>query len=194
PAADERRDGRTGHRAVRSPLEGVHRHLGPERPDYPGVRTHHQGEPGAGGRRPDDPMSLFVLDTDTISFLRKGHPLLQSRVDARAKSELAVTSVTVEEMLTGWYTYIRQATQPPRIARGHEELASSVRYLGGWNILTLTEPAQAPYAQLAALRLNVGKKDLRIAAIALENNAVVVTHNLQDFQRVPGLTVEDWSV
>ncbi len=47
--------------------------------------------------------------------------------------------------------------------------------------------------QLKALRLNVGKKDLCIAAIGRELNATVVTGNLSDFGRVPGLAVEDWS-
>jgi tRNA(fMet)-specific endonuclease VapC len=41
--------------------------------------------------------------------------------------------------------------------------------------------------------LNIGKKDLAIAATVLEQGAVLVSRNLQDFRRVPGLTVEDWS-
>jgi tRNA(fMet)-specific endonuclease VapC len=36
--------------------------------------------------------------------------------------------------------------------------------------------------------------DLRTAAIALENSAVVVTTNVRDFQRVPGLVVPDWTL
>jgi tRNA(fMet)-specific endonuclease VapC len=50
------------------------------------------------------------------------------------------------------------------------------------------------YLTLAGLRLNVGKMDLRIAAITLENGATVVTRNTRDFSRVPNLTVVDWSV
>jgi tRNA(fMet)-specific endonuclease VapC len=66
--------------------------------------------------------------------------------------------------------------------------------LARWRILPYTESAIARLAQLKALRLNVRLMDLRIAAIALENSAVVATRNRRDFSRVPGLGVEDWSV
>lgn len=35
--------------------------------------------------------------------------------------------------------------------------------------------------------------DLRIAAVALTNDATLITGNLSDFRRVPGLRVEDWT-
>lgn len=56
-----------------------------------------------------------------------------------------------------------------------------------------TERAIAHYEQLDAMRLNVGKMDLKIAAIALEHGCIVVTRNERDFRRVPGLVVENWA-
>ena len=43
-------------------------------------------------------------------------------------------------------------------------------------------------------RLNVGSNDLKIAATALEQNATVVTRNLRDFGRVPGVLCQDWTI
>ena len=60
-------------------------------------------------------------------------------------------------------------------------------------ILDFTEPAIIRYNALLALKLNVGKMDLRIAAIALEAGATVITRNLRDFQRVPELACENWA-
>ena len=60
-------------------------------------------------------------------------------------------------------------------------------------IVSFTAKAIQEYRQLQAFKLNVGKKDLRIAAIGREFSATIVTGNLSDFGRVPGLAVEDWS-
>jgi tRNA(fMet)-specific endonuclease VapC len=66
--------------------------------------------------------------------------------------------------------------------------------LAEFAILTFDEPAIRRYETLVRRRLNVGRIDLRIAAIALEHAATVVTRNQRDFGRVPGLTIADWSV
>ncbi len=99
--------------------------------------------------------------------------------------------MTVDEQLTGWYTLTRQARRPEDVARAYAHLGDAVVRLARWRILPYTESAIARVAQLKSLRLNVRLMDLRIAAIALENGAAVVTRNRRDVGRVPGLSVED---
>jgi tRNA(fMet)-specific endonuclease VapC len=139
-------------------------------------------------------MSLYVLDTDTLSLLQYGHPTVQQHVSAVSASGLATTIISVEEQLTGWQAALRRARQPDDIARVYGRFTATVRFLSGLPILSFTEDAVRRYNALAALKLNVGKMDLRIAAIALEFGAVVVTRNVRDFQRVPHLAVVDWTV
>jgi tRNA(fMet)-specific endonuclease VapC len=139
-------------------------------------------------------MSLYVLDTDVLTLYRQGHPLVRQRVDSHPPDELAITVMSVEEQLSGWYSRLRQAQQPPQLARAYQELAGCVEYLAAWKILVFPEPTIARYDRLAAMKLNVRKMDLRIAAITLENGSILVTRNRRDFQRVPNLTIEDWSV
>jgi tRNA(fMet)-specific endonuclease VapC len=102
--------------------------------------------------------------------------------------------MTVDEQLTGWYTLTRQARRPEDVARAYTRLAETVVRLARWRILPYTDSAILGVAHLKAMRLNVGLMDLRIAAIALENGAVVVSRNYRDFARIPDLLVEDWSV
>ena len=49
------------------------------------------------------------------------------------------------------------------------------------------------YEAFKALKLGIRSKDLRIAAIALEHAGTLVTRNVRDFQRIPGLAVENWA-
>ena len=139
-------------------------------------------------------MSLFVLDTDILTLYYHNNPVVVQRVDAHSPAELAISVLTVDEQLTGWYTLTRQALRPEEVARAYARLGETVVRLARWRILPYTESAIARAAALKALRLNVRLMDLRIAAVALEHQAVVVTRNRRDFGRVPGLSVEDWSV
>lgn len=135
-------------------------------------------------------MSLFALDSDTVSLLEKGHPTV---IASHPPSDISVPVIVVEEALSGWYTMIRKAKTPRRLALGYDELASAVAVLSGIRILRYSEAAIAKFNDLLKAKLNVRANDLRIAAIALEHNATVVTRNTRDFTIVPGLTVEDWT-
>jgi tRNA(fMet)-specific endonuclease VapC len=139
-------------------------------------------------------MSRYVLDTDTLSLHERGHPVLSPAIRACPQGNLSITVISVEEQLSGWYRILRRAIQPPDVARAYQRLASAVGLYSGLVILSFTEPAIARFEQLVALKLNIGRQDLRIAAIALEYGCILVTRNLRDFQRVPNLVVEDWSV
>ena len=138
-------------------------------------------------------MPLYALDTDTISHLRNAHPVVTARAAVVLPADKFVTVITVEEQLDGWYTQIRRPLTKPRLADAYLRLAETVRYYGAAQILPFTEAAMDEFDRLLKLRLNVRRNDLRIAAIALEFGATVVTANVRDFARVPGLMVEDWT-
>ena len=102
--------------------------------------------------------------------------------------------LTVEEQLSGWYTALRKAKQPRKLAWAYQRLADTVRFLARLQILTYNEPAMKRYEGLRKRKIKIKRMDLRIAAVTLEHGGTVVTHNQSDFQRIPGLAVVDWSI
>jgi len=139
-------------------------------------------------------VSLFLLDTDHLTLYHMGHPPLLQNLLRHLADELAISVVTVEEQLTGWQRALRQARDDVRRAQIYERMARTVEGLAGWRVIPLSASALARHATLIRQRLNVPSNDLKIAATALEENATVVTRNLRDFRRVPGLQCEDWTV
>jgi tRNA(fMet)-specific endonuclease VapC len=108
----------------------------------------------------------LVLDIDHLTLHYRGDPIVVRRGDARPPTELAITVLTVDEQLTGWYTLTRQARRPEEIARASAHLGEAVARLGHWSILPYTESAIARVAQLKALRLNVRLMGIRIGCIS----------------------------
>ncbi len=61
-------------------------------------------------------MNLYVLDTDILQLYQEENPTVVSRVRAIAPGDRAISVVTVEEQLSGWYTQLRQAKDHERLA------------------------------------------------------------------------------
>ena len=138
-------------------------------------------------------MTLIVLDTDTLSLFQSGDAAVIDRCRLTPREDLHVTVISVEEVLSGWYTLLRRAKTRARLAGVYQRLAASVQFLGSLSVLTFSERAIERFEQLKASKLGIRAPDLRIAAIALEHGGTLVTRNLRDFRLIPGLAIEDWS-
>lgn len=139
-------------------------------------------------------MAVFLLDTSTLTLLQHRHPKATVNLHAHAGDTVAVTSVNVEEALGGWYTALRQARTNAEQAQAASLLADTFMFLAQFPVYPMTEAALDRADRLVKLKLNVGRMDLKIAALALELTATVVTNNGRDFARVPGLAWVDWAI
>jgi tRNA(fMet)-specific endonuclease VapC len=137
-------------------------------------------------------MSLWVLDTDVLTLWLRGREAISARVAATPPHQLAVTIITVEEILGGWYTQIRQSRNDQQLARAYEAFQQAVEFTRGIQLLPFDLPGIRRYRQLRTHNRRVGTNDLCIAAIVIEQQGTLVTRNTNDFVDIPGLQLETW--
>jgi tRNA(fMet)-specific endonuclease VapC len=102
-------------------------------------------------------MTLFVLDTDILTLLERGDPAVVAHVAVHSPAEIAISVITIEEQLSGWYTQLRQAKRPDRLAWAYRRLAATVRFLRNVQILDYDELTIQRYEDLKRRRLKVRK-------------------------------------
>jgi tRNA(fMet)-specific endonuclease VapC len=134
-----------------------------------------------------------VLDTDVLTLWLRGQETIGARVAATPPQQLSVTIITMEEVLGGWYTQIRQARDDQQLARAYQALHEAIEFSRSIRILPFDLPEIRRYRQLRTQHRRIGTNDLRIAAIVLEQQAILVTRNTSDFADISGLELEDWS-
>jgi tRNA(fMet)-specific endonuclease VapC len=90
-------------------------------------------------------MSLYILDSDSFQLFQERHPRVVARVQLVQPADLAITVITVEEQLSGWYAQLRQAKRPERLAWAYRRLAATARSHGQVQILHFDEPARIQF-------------------------------------------------
>lgn len=137
---------------------------------------------------------MLILDTDHLSAIASERTLsvqLLARL-ANSGESVATTVVCVEEHVRGWLARIASARTSDASVAAYAKFQRAVEDLGRGTILPFDAAAAAQFEQLRSLKLGVGTADLRIASIALSAGQRLLSRNLRDFERVPGLRIEDW--
>jgi len=129
----------------------------------------------------------FLLDTDIcIHVIRRRSRTIVDRFMSYPQGTLGISSLTLAELSYG-------AERSTRIAEGRELIRVFAAPL---QIAAFDEDAAAQYGLLRAFLegrgQTIGALDLLIAAHALSLRVPLVTHNLREFRKVPGLDVQDW--
>jgi tRNA(fMet)-specific endonuclease VapC len=141
-------------------------------------------------------MTLWVIDTDSLSLLERGNPKIRERLRQTNADSVAISIVTAEEKMKGRLAAINSLSGIERIDRlaiAYRDLQSSIEDLQALPILPFSESASYRYRELLQQKIRVGSHDLRIAAIVLSVEGILVTRNRRDFEKVPGLQMDDWS-
>ena len=140
---------------------------------------------------------MILLDTDHVSHMQenddKSGMTLTSRLLATPPwEELCVSIITVEEQTRGRLGHLsRQRTFAGQV-RCYLELQNLLSFYRGFDIVAFDDAAAAMAESLRVRYRRLGAMDLKIAAIALVNDATLLTANKRDFEQVEGLRFENW--
>jgi tRNA(fMet)-specific endonuclease VapC len=139
-------------------------------------------------------VNRYLIDTDTFSLYLQHNPAVVGAMVRHLSDQIVVSVITVQEIWNGWANVIARAKTPDQVAAAYSRLTDTLNELRNWVVETFSRDAVVRYSSLKKQKLNVGSNDLKIASIAIETGAIIVTKNLRDFARIPGVKVEDWSV
>jgi tRNA(fMet)-specific endonuclease VapC len=111
---------------------------------------------------------------------------------AASDEEIVTTIISAEEQLRGWLAFINRARDSRRQIDAYRQLQERLQFFAKWRLLPWDAPSAGRFKELRTQGIRIGSFDLKIACIAITNDATLLSRNLSDFQQVSGLKVEDW--
>lgn len=139
---------------------------------------------------------MYLFDTDHLTILERRGPnanVLQTRLATLKPEELAVTIISYEEQTRGWLQLIAQVKTPADELLAYRRLEKHIQTFSRLPVVGYDEAAIQAFQSLRQRYRRLGKMDLKIAAIAISLNAILLTRNLADFGQISELNATDWS-
>ena len=118
--------------------------------------------------------------------MKTQHPEVRQRFDGMLPGSMVMCPIVLGELYVGW----RNSSQRDQNLLVIEHFTQDAA-LEPMNAQTAVHYAEIRVG-LTRVGKTIGPNDLWIAAHALAHDCVLVTHNVGEFERVPGLQVEDW--
>src|SRR6478672_5405747 len=139
-------------------------------------------------------MNCYIMDTDHLSLYERNHPQVCARIIRTrqySSDTLFTTVVSLEEQYAGRIAQIRKATTPQAVVGAYSKLKQIFALFSGLDILEYDLKADQYFREFRKAGIRISTLDLRIAAITFTHNGILLSRNLQDFGKVPGLTLQD---
>ena len=129
---------------------------------------------------------MYVLDTNTLIYFFKGLGAVSENLLTKAPIDIAIPAIVLFELEIG----IARSTSPQKRKQQLKEMTSLVQILPfGYSEALI---AASIRVDLEKQGLLIGPYDILIAAVAISNKGILVTHNTKEFKRIKGLQLEDW--
>ena len=131
-------------------------------------------------------MIRYLLDTNIVIYAIKNRPRSLREKFNRLQDQMAISSVTWGELIYG----VGRSSQPDRNLADIESIAAKLE------VIPFDRPAADHFGQIRAELYRVGTPigpyDMMIAGQARARGLILVTNNTKEFERIPGLMLENW--
>jgi tRNA(fMet)-specific endonuclease VapC len=141
---------------------------------------------------------MYILDTDHIGLLQRQRG---PEYDRRSKklatipaTDIYVTIISFHEQISGWTKYIKGTRDQTRIVAGYLRLEKILSDFAVSQVLPYSPAASDIFEEIKRQRIRIATMDLRIASIAIAQRMILVTRNTVDFERIPNLELQDWTI
>jgi tRNA(fMet)-specific endonuclease VapC len=139
---------------------------------------------------------MIVLDTDHLSILQhrdsRHATALRGRIESIEDEEVVTTVATYEEQMRSWLSQIGRYSDVQQQIPFYHRLIQLADFFADWELLPFTDLAADIFKEFRKQKVRISSTDLKIASIVLTYEATLLSANLDDFQRIPGLKVENW--
>ena len=133
-------------------------------------------------------MLKYMLDTNIVIYTLKNRPARVRDAFKRHSGQMAISAVTLGELIYG----AERSSQTERNLKDIEGMAARLEVLP-FNDLAALHFGQLR-AELASAGKPIGPYDQMIAGHARALGLVMVTNNVEEFKRVPGLRIDNWTL